>query len=47
MEKEGLFKIRFCYIRRDPSPDGCRDQDDVLPLGSFTGEQRSNFKTVR
>ena len=46
MEKEDLFRIRFCYIRRDPSPDGCRDQDDSRPSRSFTGEQRPLFKTV-
>jgi len=39
MENEGPSKLRFRSIRRDPSPDGCRDQDDLLPLGRFTGEQ--------
>jgi len=39
MRKESLSGTCFRYIRRDPSPDGCRDQDDLLPLGSFTGEQ--------
>jgi len=39
MGEEGPSKPRFRYVRRDPSPDGCRDQDDVLPLGRVTGEQ--------
>jgi len=46
MGTERLSGTCFRFIRGDPSPDGCRDQEDVSSLGSVTGERGFTFKTV-